>query len=51
MNRDLFARSGDLGWPMRYEEFPGAEHTEAWNSDPARYQQLVADFLAPLRTR
>jgi hypothetical protein len=51
MNRDLFARSGDLGWPMRYEEFPGAEHTEAWGSDPARYEPLVADFLAPLQTR
>jgi dienelactone hydrolase len=48
MNRDLFALSGEIGWPMRYEEFPGAEHTESWNSDPARYEELVAEFLAPL---
>jgi uncharacterized protein len=45
MNRDFFAVGTSTGWPMRYEEFPGAEHTESWNSDPARYEQLVTDFF------
>ncbi|MBF6064963.1 DUF829 domain-containing protein [Nocardia terpenica] len=46
MNRDFYAASRRIGWPMQYAEFPGAEHVEAWNSDPARYNQLVHDFLA-----
>jgi hypothetical protein len=28
------------------EEFPGAQHTEAWNSDPGRYEQLLSNWLS-----
>lgn len=35
-----------LGWPIRYEEFPGAGHSEAWNVEPDRYEAVVSDFLA-----
>lgn len=27
-------------------EFPGAGHVESWNSDPARYEGVVLDFIA-----
>jgi fermentation-respiration switch protein FrsA (DUF1100 family) len=46
MNRDFAALAAAKGWPMRYEEFPGAEHTEVWNSDPVRYEQLVTEFFS-----
>jgi dienelactone hydrolase len=45
MNRDFAAAGERMGWPMQYEEFPGAEHTESWNSDPLRYDMLVTDFF------
>ncbi len=28
------------------KEFPGAERVESWNSDPARYEKAVTDFVA-----
>jgi uncharacterized protein len=45
MNRDFAAAGTSTGWAIQYEEFPGAEHTEAWNSDPARYENLVTGFF------
>jgi len=40
------ARAADrLDWPIRYVEFPAAEHTALWNADPDRYQSVVAQFL------
>jgi dienelactone hydrolase len=45
MNRDFSATSNEAGWPMQYEEFPGAEHTESWNSNHLRYEELVTDFV------
>ncbi|WP_156050722.1 alpha/beta hydrolase family protein [Allokutzneria albata] len=45
MNRGFFDTATKSGWRMQYAEFPGAEHTESWNSDPARYEKLVHDFL------
>lgn len=36
---------------VRYERVDGAEHGEAWNQDPERYEGWIADFLlthAPL---
>jgi uncharacterized protein len=50
MNRDLAALAAAKGWTMRYEEFPGAEHTEVWNSDPGRYEQLVTELVTELVT-
>jgi dipeptidyl aminopeptidase/acylaminoacyl peptidase len=35
-----------LGWPMTYLEVPDAEHTAAWNADPAAYEDAVTRFLA-----
>lgn len=31
---------------VRLEAFPGAEHTEAWNTDTDRYTALVREYLA-----
>ncbi|WP_214410955.1 alpha/beta hydrolase family protein [Sphaerisporangium fuscum] len=45
--RDLAAAGKRLNWPIRYEEFPGADHTEPWNTDRARYESLLAAFLTP----
>ncbi|MFI6320663.1 prolyl oligopeptidase family serine peptidase [Nonomuraea sp. NPDC050556] len=49
-SRDLAAAGGRLGWEIRYEEFKGGDHVEAWNVDRARYDRLVGDFLAPFAT-
>ena len=32
---------------VRLVEFPGAGHTESWQSDPAQYEAVVRAFLAP----
>ncbi|MEN3269015.1 hypothetical protein [Pseudonocardia sp.] len=45
MNRDFSAMGKEIGWPIQYEEFPGAEHTESWNSDHLRYEKLVTNFF------
>jgi dienelactone hydrolase len=45
MNRDFSVAGKEMGWPMQYEEFPGAEHTESWNSDHLRYEKLVTGFF------
>jgi alpha-beta hydrolase superfamily lysophospholipase len=45
MNRDFAAAGTRVGWPIQYEEFPGAEHTESWNSNPPRYEKLVTDYV------
>ncbi|MFC6091198.1 alpha/beta hydrolase family protein [Saccharothrix lopnurensis] len=44
-SRDLAAAAPGLDWPVRYVEVPGAEHTAAWNADPAAYERVVAGFL------
>ncbi|GAA4509014.1 alpha/beta hydrolase family protein [Nonomuraea ferruginea] len=44
-SRELAAAGPRLGWDIRYEEFPGGDHTEAWNVDRPRYDRLVRDFL------
>ena len=31
---------------VQLEEFPNAQHTEAWNWDPARFQSILGAFLA-----
>ena len=51
-SRALAAESERLGWPLRYVEVPGAEHTAPWNVDRAGYESAVAQFLtehAPAR--
>lgn len=45
-SRALAAAAPELGWPMRYLEFAGTEHTGAWNADPERYERAVVGFLA-----
>ncbi|GAA5166123.1 alpha/beta fold hydrolase [Pseudonocardia eucalypti] len=45
MNRDLAALGPRIGWPIQYEEFPGAEHTQTWNADSTRYERLVTSFF------
>ena len=42
----LAAAAPELGWPMTYLEVPDAEHTAAWNADPAAYEDAVTRFLA-----
>jgi hypothetical protein len=44
-SRALAAEARRLGWPLRYVEVAGAEHTANWNVDPAAYESAVADFL------
>ena len=44
--RALAAAAPALGWPMTYLEVPDAEHTAAWNADPAAYEDAVTRFLA-----
>ena len=45
-SRRLAAVAPELGWPMTYLEVPDAEHTAAWNADPAAYEDAVTRFLA-----
>jgi dienelactone hydrolase len=45
-SRTLAAAAPALGWPMTYLEVPDAEHTAAWNADPAAYEDAVTRFLA-----
>jgi alpha-beta hydrolase superfamily lysophospholipase len=45
-SRALAAAAPALDWPMHYVEVVGAEHTAAWNADPAAYEQAVIGFLA-----
>ncbi|MEJ2855185.1 MULTISPECIES: alpha/beta hydrolase family protein [unclassified Saccharothrix] len=47
-SRDLAAASHRLGWPMRYVEVPAADHTSAWNVDPAAYERTVTEFVGSL---
>jgi alpha-beta hydrolase superfamily lysophospholipase len=44
-SRDLAAAAGRLDWPLTYVEVPNAEHTAAWNVDPAGYESRLRDFL------
>ena len=37
--RALAAAADGLGWPLRYLEVAGVEHTAGWNADPARYER------------
>lgn len=50
-SRDLAAAAKRLHWPIRYEEFRGAGHTQAWNVDPARYEAAVTAFGERVVTR
>lgn len=43
--RRLAAGAAAVGWPLRYLEVAGAEHTAAWNVDPEIYERVVRDFL------
>lgn len=44
-SRQLATAAASVGWPLRYLEVPGAEHTAPWNADPATYEAAVAEFL------
>ncbi|WP_051343389.1 alpha/beta hydrolase [Pseudonocardia spinosispora] len=50
-SRKLAAAAPSVGWPLRYLEVPGAEHTAPWNVDPAGYEAAVAEFLRECRDR
>ncbi|MCP3973431.1 MAG: prolyl oligopeptidase family serine peptidase [bacterium] len=39
-----------LGDLATYEEFPGGQHSQLWNSDPARYEATLLGFLERVRT-
>ena len=43
VGRDLKALHPDT---VQLEEFPGAQHVESWNTDRARYEAVLAAFLA-----
>jgi alpha-beta hydrolase superfamily lysophospholipase len=45
MDRVFVPAAKKAHWPVEYVEFPGAEHVESWNSDPARYEKAVTDFF------
>ena len=40
--REFVERLGDLA---TYVEFPEGRHRQLWNSDPARYEQALLDFI------
>jgi fermentation-respiration switch protein FrsA (DUF1100 family) len=44
-SRALAAAADRLGWPLRYREVAGVEHTASWNADPSRYERDVTGFL------
>ena len=44
-SRALAAVAPALGWPIRYLEVPGAEHTGSWNADPEAYEEALLGFL------
>ncbi len=46
---DLVAAAAKLGWQIQFEKFDQGEHTEAWNVDRARYDQLIRGFLSQVR--
>jgi alpha-beta hydrolase superfamily lysophospholipase len=43
--RELVKASSAMNWPIQYEEFPGAGHSEIWNTDRERYDRTLAAFL------
>ncbi|GAA4211229.1 alpha/beta hydrolase family protein [Microbispora amethystogenes] len=43
--RELARSSGAMNWPIQYEEFPGAGHSEIWSTDRGRYDRTLAAFL------
>lgn len=45
VSRALAAAAPALGWPLRYVEVAGAEHTASWNADPEAYETTVREFL------
>jgi dipeptidyl aminopeptidase/acylaminoacyl peptidase len=45
-SRALAAAAPALGWPMRFVEVPGAEHTGSWNAGPEAYERAVTSFLS-----
>jgi len=50
-SRDLAKVGPAMGWPMTYLEVPAAEHTAAWNADPAVYEGTVTRFLRAVLSR
>ena len=44
-SRDLAAAASGLGWPLRYVEIPGADHTSGWNVATDTYRTALGDFL------
>ena len=44
-SRALATAAQGLGWPLRYREVAGVEHTASWNADPVRYERDVTGFL------
>lgn len=44
-SRALAAVAPALAWPLTYVEVPEAEHTAAWNADPAAYEDALSRFL------
>ncbi|NUR89719.1 MAG: prolyl oligopeptidase family serine peptidase, partial [Nonomuraea sp.] len=45
ITRRFVAAAKRMDWPVQYEEFPGAGHTEEWNLDHTRYHDTVVAFL------
>lgn len=43
--RELAKASKGMNWPIQYEEFPGAGHSEIWSTDRERYDRTLAAFL------
>ncbi|ANZ36412.1 peptidase [Lentzea guizhouensis] len=44
-SRDLATAAHGLGWPLRYVEIPGADHTSGWNVATDTYRRELGDFL------
>ncbi|KOV89674.1 S9 family peptidase [Nocardia sp. NRRL S-836] len=44
-SRDLATAAPGLGWPLRYVEIPGADHTSGWNVATDTYRRELGEFL------
>lgn len=43
--REVAIKGREIGWAIRYVEFPGADHGGVWNSDPVRVEAQIRTFL------
>ena len=43
--REVAMKGREIGYAIRYAEFPGADHGGVWNSDPVLIEAVIRTFL------